>query len=99
MSAPLDTDVHREPFASFLATILKAERAEPELIAQAFAVHLAAVDPAKLPKAAQPVWNKLVTRLLKTPADKVPISPRGHRGHRLVAHGPHRRVDRGRARH
>jgi hypothetical protein len=69
-----------EPFAAFLATILKSERAEPELIAQAFATHLAQIDSAKLPKAAQPVWQTLVTKLLKTQADKVPLPPRAIAG-------------------
>ncbi len=67
---------HQAAFAAFLATILQSERADPDLIAQAFATHLAAIDPANLPKAAQPVWTTAVTKLLKAPADKTPISPR-----------------------
>lgn len=70
-----DTE-RQEPFAAFLTMILQAERAEPELIAQAFATHLAFVDPGKLPKTAQPIWSSLVARLLKTPADKIPLQPR-----------------------
>lgn len=69
-----------EPFAAFLATILKSERAEPDLIAQAFAQHLAFIDPVKLPKAAQPVWATLVTKLLKASADKVPLPARAIAG-------------------
>jgi hypothetical protein len=69
-----------EPFAAFLTTILKSERAEPDLIAQAFATHLASIDPVRLPKAAQPVWATLVTKLLKAPADKVPLPPRAIAG-------------------
>ena len=76
MSSPFAGGVCPEPFAAFLATILTSERAEPELIAQAFALHLAAIDPGKLPKTAQPIWNSLVARLLKTPADKIPLQPR-----------------------
>jgi hypothetical protein len=63
----------REPFAAFLADILDAERADPALIARAFALHLATAELVKLPKAAQPTWQSLVTRLLKVPGDTHPI--------------------------
>ena len=76
MSTPSAGDRPSEPFAAFLAMILEAERAEPDLIAQAFAIHLAAIEPAGLPKAAQPVWHTVVTRLLKAPAGQTPLPPR-----------------------
>ena len=64
-----------EPFAAFLALVLSSELPPADAAAKAFANHLASVDPAKLPKAARPLWQALITRLLKTRADKGRVPP------------------------
>ena len=48
----------------------------PQDVAQAFAVHLAALDARKLPPSAQSGWKQIATRMLKAPAGKSPIPPR-----------------------
>jgi hypothetical protein len=63
-------------FTAFLATLATDGTPAPDAVAQAFAAHLGAIDPAKLPKAAQPLWQTLRTRLLKAPAGQSPVSPR-----------------------
>ena len=82
-----------EPFAAFLAQVAASDSLPDKIapcdVALAFANHLVTIDPAKLPKAAQPQWHRLVTRLLKVASGQRPLPQRAIAG---IASWPSARV-------
>jgi hypothetical protein len=66
------SDPEAEAFAAFLTEIDSGASADPDAIAAAFARHLAGITTAGLPAGAQPNWDRIVVRLLKSPLGKTP---------------------------
>ena len=80
---------------AFFPALLATGTPGAEVVARAFAAHLASIDAAQLPPAAQPMWDRIVVRLLKAPAslDRGAKSPIPERAIAAIASWPQARVN------